>query len=129
MQWPIPVSELATETHLEELILRSIEAAVNGANLYVPRVSRSRINGGQTPVDPEVMIEASDAALKGGIKRAEVYEMFKLTITKLMQNPTPEPGKLITECYDLQRHRPGPEFAEVLGKVKKEFADQGLEWG
>ena len=129
MQWPIPVSELATETHLEELILRSIEAAVNGANLYVPRVSRSRINGGQTPVDPEIMIEASDAALKAGIKRAEVYEMFKPTITKLMQNPTPEPGKLITECYDLQRHRPGPEFAGVISKVRKEFADQGLAWG
>jgi len=128
MHWPIPVSELSTESHLEELILRSIEAAVNGANLYVPRVSRSRINGGQTPADAEIMIEASDAAIRVGIKRSEVYGMFKPVITKLMENPTPEPGKLITECYDLQRHRPSPEYQQLITKVKKEFADLGLEW-
>jgi len=128
MHWPIPVSELCTESHLEELILRSIEAAVNGANLYVPRVSRSRINGGQTPADAEIMIEASDAAIKGGIKRSEVYGMFKPVITKLMENATPEPGKLITECYDLQRHRPRPEYQQVISKVKKEFTDCGLGW-
>jgi hypothetical protein len=128
MHWPIPVSELCTESHLEELILRSIEAAVNGANLYVPRVSRSRINGGQTPADAEIMIEASDAAIRAGFKRGEVYGMFKPVITKLMTNTTPEPGKLITECYDLQRHRPSQEYQEVIAKVKKEFADLGLSW-
>jgi len=128
MHWPIPVSELCTESHLEELVLRSIEATVNGANLYVPRVSRSRINGGQSPADAELMIEASDAAIRTRIKRSEVYGMFKPVITKLMENPTPEPGKLITECYDLQRHRPSPEYQQVITKVKKEFRDCGLEW-
>jgi len=128
MHWPIPVSELCTESHLEELILRSIEAAVNGANLYVARVSRSRINGGQTPADAEIMIEASDAAIRTKVKRSEVYEMFKPVIAKLMENTTPEPGKLITECYDLQHHRPSPEYQQVITKVKKEFKDCGLEW-
>jgi len=128
MHWPIPVSELCTESHLEELVLRSIEAAVNGANLYVPRVSRSRMNGGQTPADAEIMIEASDAALKTGIKRDDVYPMFKPVIEKLMENSTPEPGKLITECYDLQRHRPSPEYQGLIDKVKKEFQDCGLQW-
>jgi hypothetical protein len=104
MHWPIPISELCTESHLEELILRSIEAAVNGANLYVPRVSRSRMNGGQTPADVELMIEASDAAIEGKIKRNEIYEMFKPIINKLMINSEPEQGKLITECYDLKLH-------------------------
>jgi len=128
MHWPIPVSELCTESHLEELVLRSIEATVNGANLYVPRVSRSRMNGGQTPADAEIMIEASDAALKTGIKRDDVYPMFKPVIEKLIENPTPEPGKLITECYDLQRHRPSPEYQGLIDKVKKEFQDCGLQW-
>ena len=128
MHWPIPVSELCTETHLEELILRSIEATVNGANLYTPRVSRSRMNGGQTPADSELMVEASDAAIKTGVKRAEVYEMFKPVITKLMASPEPQHGKLITECYDLQRHRPSPEYGELITKIKKEFRDCGLQW-
>jgi len=128
MHWPIPVSELCTESHLEELVLRSIEATVNGANLYVPRVSRSRMNGGQTPADAELMIEASDATLRSGVKRVDVYEMFEPVITKLMTNSTPEPGKLITECYDLRRHRPSPEYQELIGRVKKEFEDCGLQW-
>ena len=129
MHWPIPVSELCTESHLEELILRSIEATVNGANLYVPRVSRSRMNGGQTPADAELMIEASDAAIGTRIKRDEVYEMFEPVITKLMTNSTPEPGKLITECYDLQRHEPSHEYKELITRVKNEFKDCGLQWG
>jgi methylamine--corrinoid protein Co-methyltransferase len=128
MHWPIPVSELCTESHLEELVLRSIEATVNGANLYVPRVSRSRMNGGQTPADAELMIEASDAAIRSGVKRDDVYGMFKPVISKLMTNSTPEPGKLITECYDLQRHRPSPEYQELIAGVKKEFKDCGLQW-
>ena len=128
MHWPIPVSELCTESHLEELVLRSIEATVNGANLYVPRVSRSRMNGGQTPADAELMIEASDAAIRSGVKRDDVYGMFKPVINKLMTNTTPESGKLITECYDLQRHRPSPEYQELIAGVKKEFEDCGLQW-
>ncbi len=128
MHWPIPVSELCTPSHLEELILRSIEATVNGANLYVPRVSRSRMNGGQTPADAELMIEASDAAIATGLKRGEIYEMFAPIITRLMENPAPEPGKLITECYDLQNHRPSREYGALIEEVKKEFSDRGLTW-
>jgi len=128
MQWPIPISELCTASHLEELILRSIEAAVNGANLYVPRVSRSRVNGGQTPADAELAIEAADAAIKMGIKRDEVYEMFKPVITKLMTNTTPEEGKLITECYDLQRHKPSPEYQALIDRIRLEFVNCGLQW-
>jgi hypothetical protein len=110
------------------VVLRSIEAAVNGANLYVPRVSRSRMNGGQTPADAELMIEASDAALRTRVKRGDVYQMFQPIISKLMENSTPEPGKLITECYDLQRPRPSPEYGELISRVKAEFRDCGLKW-
>jgi methylamine--corrinoid protein Co-methyltransferase len=128
MHWPIPISELCTESHLEELILRSIEATVNGANLYVPRVSRSRMNGGQTPADAELMIEASDATIRTGIKRNEIYEMFKPIINKLIKNPTPENGKLITECYDLNNHKPSSEYEKLITSVKNEFKNCGLQW-
>ncbi len=129
MHWPIPVSELCTESHLQELVLRSIEATVNGANLYTPRVSRSRMNGGQTPADVDLMIEASDAALRTCVKRNEVYPMFKGVITALSENTTPQQGKLITECYDLQRHKPSAEYAALIAKVRKQFTDCGLNWG
>ena len=128
MHWPIPVSELCTPSHLQELFLRSIEAAVNGANIYVPRVSRARVNGGQTPADAELAINAADAAIKMGIKRSEIYEMFNPIITKLMNNVTPVRGKLITDCYDLQRHKPSQEYQALIDKVKKEFEDCGLQW-
>ena len=101
---------------------------MNGANLYVPRVSRSRMNGGQTPADAEVMIEASDATLNTKIKRDEVYEMFKPVIEDLMSNSTPVEGKLISECYDLQRHKPSPEYRDLIQKVKGQFRECGLQW-
>jgi hypothetical protein len=86
------------------------------------------MNGGQTPADAELMIEASDAAIRTRVKRGEVYEMFKPVISKLMANPAPEPGKLITECYDLQRHRPSQEYGALIARVRKEFGDCGLQW-
>jgi hypothetical protein len=128
MHWPIPVSGLCTESHLQELILRSIESTVNGANLYVPRVSRSRMNGGQTPADAEIMIEASDATLNSKIKRDEVYEMFKPVIDNLMNNTAPVEGKLISECYDLQRHKPSSEYWNLIQKVKDQFKECGFQW-
>ncbi|MBE0633293.1 monomethylamine:corrinoid methyltransferase, partial [Candidatus Bathyarchaeota archaeon] len=84
--------------------------------------------GGQTPADAELMIKASDAAIKSGVKREEVYELFKPIITKLMDNAKPEPGKLITECYDLQHHKPSPEYGNLIEAVKKEFSTCGLKW-
>jgi hypothetical protein len=94
----------------------------------VPRVSRARVNGGQTPADAELAIDAADAAVKMRIKRDEVYEMFKPIITKLKKNDTPERGKLITDCYDLQRHKPRQEYQDLIDEVKKEFEDCGLQW-
>ncbi len=75
-----------------------------------------------------MMIEASDAAMGTRIKRDEVHQMFKPIITKLMAKPTPEPGKLITECYDLQFHKPSSEFQKLIARVKNEFEDCGLQW-
>jgi len=57
-----------------------------------------------------------------------VYGMFKPVINKLMTNTTPESGKLITECYDLQRHRPSPEYQALIKRVKGEFEECGLSW-
>ena len=54
--------------------------------------------------------------------------MFQPVIEKLMEDSPPEPSKLFTECYDLQRHRPSPEYQEHISRVKNEFGDCGLRW-
>jgi hypothetical protein len=66
--------------------------------------------------------------LRSGIKRVDVYSMFKPIISKLSANVSPEPGKLITECYNLQRHKPSSEYKELIDSVRKEFAECGLLW-
>ncbi|MFQ6077075.1 MAG: monomethylamine:corrinoid methyltransferase, partial [Candidatus Bathyarchaeia archaeon] len=53
MEWNITCSELCTDMCLQESAMRSIEATVNGANLYAHRVSRPRMNAGQTPLEAE----------------------------------------------------------------------------
>ena len=86
------------------------------------------MNGGQTPADAEIMIEASDATLNSKIKRDEVYEMFKPVIDNLMNNTAPVEGKLISECYDLQRHKPSFEYWNLIQKVKDQFKECGFQW-
>jgi hypothetical protein len=86
------------------------------------------MNGGQTPADVELMIDASDAAIRSGLKRHDVYPMFKGIIEKLTNYPTPENGKLITECYDLQKHKPSSDYKSLITKVKVEYKDCGLKW-
>jgi methylamine--corrinoid protein Co-methyltransferase len=127
MEWVIPSSELCTEEHLWESAIRSIEGTINGANLYAHRVSRPRMNAGQTPLEPEFMIEVSDATLKAGLKRKDGGELLK-KITKGLEGKDSVPGKTIQECYDLVNHKPSSEYEEKYNKVKGKLADLGLEF-
>jgi len=126
MEWNIPVAELCTEMHLYESAIRSIEAAINGANLYAHRVSRPRMSAGQTPLEPEFMIEVSDATIAAGIKRAEGGKVLKQLADKIRGKP-PAPGKTISECYDLVKHKPSREYQELYEKVKMGLRNCGLE--
>ncbi len=127
MEWVIPSSELCTREHLWESAVRSIEGTINGANLYAHRVSRPRMNAGQTPLEPEFMIEVSDATLKAGLKRDDGGELLK-RITKDLEGREPSKGKTIQECYDLVRRRPSKEYEALYSEVKGELADLGLEF-
>jgi methylamine--corrinoid protein Co-methyltransferase len=127
MEWNITCSGLCTETSLLENALRSVEATVNGAALYAPRVSRARMNAGQTPVEPEFMIEVSDATVKANLKREEAGKILK-QIADRLKDRSPEKGKTIQECYDLVKHKPSNEYQEIYHKVKKDLVDLGLEF-
>ncbi|MBL7118513.1 monomethylamine:corrinoid methyltransferase [Candidatus Bathyarchaeota archaeon] len=127
MEWVIPCSELCTETHLIESALRNIEAPLNGANLYAHRVSRPRMNAGQTPLEAEWMVEVSDATINAGLTRENAGDILK-AITKKIEGKKPVPGKTIQECYDLIKHKPSKEYQEIYEKVKKDLTDLGLKF-
>ncbi len=126
MEWNITCSELCTESCLQESAMRSIEATVNGANLYAPRVSRPRMNAGQTPLEAEWMVEVSDATLKVGLKREEAGKIIQ-KLAERLRDKLPAKGKTIIECYDLVRHRPSKDYQEIYKKVKRDLEDLGLK--
>jgi len=125
MEWVIPTAGPGTETNLLEVAVRSIEATINGANLYAPRHSRAQMNAGQTPLEGEFMVEVSDATLAAGIDRERGSEILA-QLARQLKDKHPEPGMSIQECYDLVNHRPTPEYEKIYLKVKEQLASLGL---
>ena len=125
MAWVIPTSGPCTENNLWEVATRSIEASINGANLYAPRHSRARINAGQTPLEAEWMLEVSDATIRAGLDRGTAGEIL-WRIAEKLEGREPEAGQAIEQCYDLVRHEPSPEYRRVYLKVKEELVALGL---
>jgi methylamine--corrinoid protein Co-methyltransferase len=126
MAWVIPTSGPGTETHLYEIALRTIEATLNGANLYAPRHSRALMNTGQTPLDGEFMVEISDAVIASGMDRNEANGIL-IKLAELLKERKPEPGIPIQECYDLVHHRPKPVLEKAYSTVKQSLSSLGLE--
>lgn len=127
MAWVIPTSGCGTETSLLETSIRSIEATMNGANLYAPRHSRTTVNHGQTPLEAEWMVEVSDAVIQSGLNRERTGELL-WKIAERLEGKQPQPGKSIQECYDLIRHKPSPEYERIYCVVKGELAKLGLNF-
>jgi len=125
MAWVIPTSGPGTETNLLEVAIRSIEATINGANLYAPRHSRARMNAGQTPLEAEFMVEVSDATLRAALDRGRGSELLG-KLARMLEGRQPEPGMSIQECYDLVNHRPKPEYERIYLGVKERLASLGL---
>jgi methylamine--corrinoid protein Co-methyltransferase len=126
MRWIIPTSGPGTELNLLEIAMQSIEAAINGMNLYAPRHCRTTINHGQTPLEAEWMIEIADAVIEQEFGR-EAANLLLSNITKLLENKKPQEGYSITECYDLIHHRPNPDYEKVYNNVKNQFKTLGLK--
>jgi len=125
MAWIIPTSGPGTESSLLEVAYRTIEATINGANLYAPRHSRARMNAGQTPLEGEFMVEVSDATLAAGLDRKRGGELLA-RLTQKLEGRQPEPGFTIQECYDLVNHRPSPEYGQIHKQVKEQLTELGL---
>jgi methylamine---corrinoid protein Co-methyltransferase len=127
MAWVIPTSGPATENNLLEIAFRSIEAQINGGNLYALRRSRAKMNAGQTPLESEWMLEVSDATLKAGMDRQSAGEVC-WKIAKRLEGRTPIDGQTIQECYDLVNHKPLPHYDKLYRQIKEEMASYGLKF-
>ncbi len=125
MRWIIPTSGSGTELSLLEIAMQSMEAPINGMNLYAPRHCRTTTNRGQTPLEAEWMIEVSDAVIEQGLDRKEANE-FLAKLAKIFQGRKPQEGYEITECYDLVNHRPKPDYERAYMDVKKQLREMGL---
>jgi hypothetical protein len=106
--------------------MQSIEAPINGMNLYAPRQCRTTTNHGQTPLEAEWMIEVSDAVIEQGFDRKGANELLA-RLTKRFEGEKPQEGYSITECYDLVHHKPKPDYEKVYIDVKKQLAKMGLK--
>ena len=126
MRWIIPTSGPGTEVSLLEIAMQSIEAPINGMNLYAPRHCRTTENHGQTPFEAEWMIEVADAAVGQGIDRRGGNDLLR-RIARRLEGEKPVPGYDITECYDLIYHKPKPEYERIYFQVKDQLKEMGLK--
>jgi len=125
MRWIIPTSGSGTELNLLEIAMQSIEAPINGMNLYAPRHCRTTTNHGQTPLEAEWMIEVSDAVIDQGMDRREGDEILR-KLAQRFAGQKPADGYDITDCYDLIHHRPQPQYEQIYAQVKTQVKEMGL---
>jgi methylamine--corrinoid protein Co-methyltransferase len=125
MRWIIPTSGSGTELSLLEIAMQSIEAPLNGMNLYAPRHCRTTTNHGQTPLEAEWMIEVSDAVIGQGMTRRDGEALLR-KIAQRFVGQEPATGCDITECYDLIHHRPLPPYEKLYHSVKAQLNEMGL---
>jgi len=54
--------------------------------------------------------------------------MVKVLLRKYVSKlPNPPLGKLMHECWDVERRRPTKEYSSVVKRFKKEMLDLGVE--
>ena len=125
MRWIIPTSGSGTELSLLEIAMQSIEAPINGMNLYAPRQCRTTTNYGQTPLEAEWMIEVSDAVIDQGFDR-QGADALLAKLAERFEGEKPVEGYAITECYDLINHKPLSDYQQLYTRVKKTLTEMGL---
>ena len=125
MRWIIPTSGSGTELNLLEIAMQSIEAPINGMNLYAPRHCRTTTNHGQTPLEAEWMIEVSDAVIEQGFDRKTANDLLA-KLAQRLQGEKPKEGYSVTECYDLIHHKPKPDYEKIYVGVKEQLKKMGL---
>ena len=115
-----------TRSALIEGAMRAIVTTVNGANLYIARQRRARMNASQDPLMSEWAAEVARATVEAKITRAQADEILRKLHALIEGKPVERGVEHIRECYDLVNHKPSPEYQRVYLTLKEEVAQLGL---
>jgi len=116
------------ENHLLEIAFNGVTMPINGANVYITRQFRARMNASISPFDAEWAHEVATAAMRTGLTRNTAGDLILKLAEKLKGRTAEAPYHHINEFYDLVHHKPLPAFEKVYLKVKEEMARLGLNF-
>jgi methylamine--corrinoid protein Co-methyltransferase len=64
-----------------------------------------------------------------GMSRKEANELVRKILPKYEDKISKAPmGKTISECYDMERVEPTPEYLDLYEKVKKDISSLGMDY-
>ena len=115
-----------TEEHLLELGILAIQHAITGANLYICRQGRARMDASESPLEPECMFQVANATIRAGINRQQGDAIIRKLAEDLDGRDVQNGPDDIRECYDLVYHRPKEEYGRIYDDVKKRFNELGV---
>jgi methylamine--corrinoid protein Co-methyltransferase len=115
-----------TRSILIEAAMRAIEGAVNGANLYIARQYRARMNAAKDPLKSEWAFEVAHATIRAKIARGQANEILRKLYSLIQGQPVERGVEHIHECYDLVNHRPSPAYLRIYLTLKEEVAQLGV---
>jgi methylamine--corrinoid protein Co-methyltransferase len=118
-----------TDVACYELICHGITAAVSGSDLSPAAVARNRHPERCTGMEGRICAEAARATTRMGMSRKEANALVKKILPKYEDKISEAPiGKTISECYDMERVEPTPEYLDLYEKVKKDISSLGLDY-
>jgi methylamine--corrinoid protein Co-methyltransferase len=115
-----------TRSALIEGAMRAIVTTVNGANLYIARQRRARMNASQDPLMSEWAAEVANATVEARVTRGQADEILRKLHARIDGQPVERGVDHIRDCYDLVNHRPNPEYHRIYLTLKEEVAQLGL---
>ncbi|MBN2131597.1 MAG: monomethylamine:corrinoid methyltransferase [Sedimentisphaerales bacterium] len=115
-----------TETRLWSLV-GHVATPVNGGNVGIARVGRATVDSSQTPLEQTWGYEAAVAAMRSGFDRGSASDFLRKLDEKIRGKVT-EPAKHISQCWDLTKGRPLPDYEDMYARVKEEVSGMGLSF-
>jgi len=115
-----------TSMILRETSASVIAAVASGLSIESLGSASNKYEDRRSPVEPRISAEVAHAV--AGKKRSEANEIVKDLLRKYESKlPNPPLGKLMHECWDVERRRPTKEYSSVVKRFKKEILDLGVE--
>jgi hypothetical protein len=115
-----------TETRLWSL-LGHAATPVNGGSVGIARVWRATMDASQTPLEAIFGHEIATAGMRSGFDRGSMSDFLRKLDEKIRGKVT-EPTLHISQCWDLVRAEPLPEYRDAYARIKEEASGLGLSF-